>query len=78
VVVASGIVLPGDGPLPVQEVVSGLYVVALTHERDLGFFSESPLYAKESAAGEDAVSAEDAVCKGARSSSRSTYSGPSV
>jgi hypothetical protein len=41
------LVLPGDRPLPIREVVSGLYVVEQTHERDLGFFSESPLYAKE-------------------------------
>jgi hypothetical protein len=45
-VVPSGIVLPGDEPLPVREVVSGLYVVEQTYERDLGYFSESPIYAK--------------------------------
>jgi hypothetical protein len=52
-IVPSGIVLPGDHPLPVREVASGLYIVEQTHERDLGFFSESPLFAKESATTEE-------------------------
>jgi hypothetical protein len=53
-VVPSGIVLPGDQPLPVREVVRGLYIVEKTHERDLGFFSESLLYARELAIPEKA------------------------
>jgi hypothetical protein len=47
VVVSSGIVLPGDGPLPLKEVVGGLYVAVNAYECDAGYFSQSPLYLRE-------------------------------
>ncbi len=46
-VVPSGIVLPGDEPLVVKEVIKGLYVVVNAYQRDAGFFGQSPLYPKE-------------------------------
>lgn len=53
--VPSGILVPGDQPLRARQVVKGLYVVEGAYERDLGFFSESPLYAKDA----DEVAAEE-------------------
>jgi hypothetical protein len=47
VVVPSGIVLPGDEPLTVKEVIKGLYVVVNAYERDAGYFARSPLYPME-------------------------------
>lgn len=41
--VPSGIVLPGRGPLPVREVKPGLYVVLNAYEYDAGYFNQSPL-----------------------------------
>lgn len=43
----SGIVLPGEKPLTLHEVVAGLYVVDNAYEYDAGFFGQSPLYSKE-------------------------------
>ena len=43
----SGIILPADGPLPLRKVMPGLYIVERSYERDLGYFSESPLYKKD-------------------------------
>jgi hypothetical protein len=45
--VPSGIILPADGPLPLREVVPGLYIVERSFERDLGYFGVSELYKKD-------------------------------
>jgi hypothetical protein len=47
VVVPSGIVLPGEEPLTLHEVVGGLYIAVNAYECDAGFFGQSPLYPKE-------------------------------
>ena len=43
----SGLRLSAGQPLPAHEVAPGLYVVENAYERDLGYFSESPLFARK-------------------------------
>ncbi len=45
--IPSGILLPGDGPLPLKEIAPGLYIVLNAYERDLGYFGVSDLYKKD-------------------------------
>ncbi len=46
----SGIVLPGDAPLVLQQAADGLYIAVNCYVRDAGYFSPSPLYGREPAA----------------------------
>ena len=40
----SGIVLPGDKPLTLKEVIPGLFVVENAYQKDLGYFAHSSIY----------------------------------
>ena len=60
-VVSSGIVLPGDQPLSVKEVVSGLFVAVNAYECDTGYFSQSSLYTREQGQSKPASQSEPAT-----------------
>jgi hypothetical protein len=53
-------VLPGEHPLPLKQVVKGLYVAVNAYELDTGYFSQSPLYSREQGPAKPLTHAESA------------------